>query len=168
MISELMELVRESIKGAGSNSALDLFAGVGFFSLPLARQFEEVVAIEASSAASKLCSNNAQAAGFGHIQAVCSDVSIWMDSVQAAEGSRNSQFDLIVLDPPRTGAGPEIMKKICEWAPSAILYISCDPQTLVRDLAVVSPGDYTIDLVKGLDMFPQTYHFESVVRLLRK
>ncbi len=168
MISELIELVRESVKGAGSNSVLDLFAGVGFFSLPLARQFEEVIAVEASSAASKLCSDNARAAGFGHVQAVCSDVSAWMDSMQPSEASRKGKFDLIVLDPPRAGAGPGIMKKISEWAPSTILYVSCDPQTLVRDLAVISPGDYTIDLVQGLDMFPQTYHFETVVRLFRK
>lgn len=168
MTPELMELVRESIKSAGSGSALDLFAGAGLFSLPLACQFEEVTAVEASSAASKFCSDNARAAGFGHVRTVCSDVSAWMDSVQPAEASRNSKFDLIVLDPPRTGAGPDIMKKIGDWAPSTILYISCDPQTLVRDLAVISAGDYTIDLVKGLDMFPQTYHFETVVKLSRK
>jgi 23S rRNA (uracil1939-C5)-methyltransferase len=59
------------------------------------------------------------------------------------------------------------MRQISELAPKRILYISCDPQTLIRDLAAISPRDYTIRLVEGLDMFPQTYHFETVVQLDR-
>ena len=168
VVPELVELVRQSTKSAGSNSALDLFAGVGLFSLPLARQFGEVIAVENSSAASRLCADNTKAAGFSHIQAICADASEWMDSMQPAIVRTKHKFDLILLDPPRAGAGPGIMKKIQEWAPDTILYVSCDPQTLARDLAVISPHDYAIDLIEGLDMFPQTYHFETVVRLSRK
>jgi 23S rRNA (uracil1939-C5)-methyltransferase len=168
MIQELLQLVREAAKISGSSSALDLFAGVGLFSLLLARQFQEVIAVESSPAASRLCSHNAKAAGFGHIQAVCADVSEWMNSMQSAILRTKHKFDLIVLDPPRSGAGPGVMKKIREWDPDTILYVSCDPQTLARDLSVISPRNYTMDLVEGLDMFPQTYHFETVVRLIRK
>jgi 23S rRNA (uracil1939-C5)-methyltransferase len=168
MVPKLMALVRESAGNAGDRCALDLFAGVGLFSLPLACQFGEVMAVENSPAATGLLAQNARKAGFRNIQAVCADVSAWMESLSIASDSMQSKFDLIVLDPPRAGAGPGIMKKIGEWAPKTIIYVSCDPQTLIRDLAEISPRDYAIDLVKGLDMFPQTYHFETVARLRRK
>ena len=168
IIPELVELVREAAKEAGNRYALDLFAGVGLFSLPLARQFEKLTAVENSPAASGLCRDNARAAGFGNIQSKCADVAEWMDSMASAKASTKYPFDLIVLDPPRSGVGPGVMKTINEWAPGTIIYVSCDPQTLARDLAVISPRDYTMDLVEGLDMFPQTFHFETVVRLKRK
>jgi 23S rRNA (uracil1939-C5)-methyltransferase len=162
MISNLVALVRKSAEKAGNASALDLFSGVGLFSLPLARQFAEVVAVENSRNAVELCSRNARNAGINNIQAVCTDVLEWMGS-QAESGHK--RYDLIVLDPPRTGVGKEVMNRIKEWAPQNIIYVSCDPQTLVRDLADISPHEYQIALVEGIDMFPQTYHFETVVRL---
>jgi 23S rRNA (uracil1939-C5)-methyltransferase len=164
MISELVRLIQESAKNAGGGSALDLFAGVGLFSLPLARYFEEIIAVESSPASCRLCSANASFAGFDRIQVVCADVLAWMHS-EAASGLH--PFDLIVLDPPRTGAGTGVMERIKEWAPNTIVYVSCDPQTLGRDLARLSPDDYRIEFVEGLDLFPQTYHFETIVRLAR-
>ena len=165
VVAELATLVQESAKGAGRDSVLDLFAGVGLFSLPLARQFKKVIAVDNSPSACRLCAANASAAGFTSIQAACADVSAWMRS---AELSGPPEFDLIVLDPPRTGAGTDIMDRIQKWAPETILYVSCDPQTLCRDIARISPRNYDIDLVVGLDMFPQTYHFETVVRLIKR
>ncbi len=164
MVPELIALVRESAMGAGRNVALDLFAGVGLFSLPLARQFARVIAVENSSSAIRLCSLNASSAGLANLRAACADVAAWMKS-EGASGKQD--FDLIVLDPPRTGAGIDVMEKIREWAPAMVIYVSCDPQTLVRDLAALSPRSYRIDVVEGLDMFPQTFHFETVVRLIR-
>ena len=164
MVPELVALVRELAKSRGRDSALDLFSGVGLFSLPLACQFEKVAAVESSSSACRLCTSNASAAGLRNIQVVTADVAAWM----TAEGSGgSSQFDLIVLDPPRSGAGPEVMEQIRKWAPATIIYVSCDPQTLSRDIAGISPRDYRIDCIQGLDMFPQTFHFETVVRLTR-
>jgi 23S rRNA (uracil1939-C5)-methyltransferase len=164
VVPELVAVVQESAQNAGNSLALDLFAGVGLFSLPLARRFARVVAIENSPAAVRLCSRNAQDAGVGNIMSVCSDVLPWLKS---REKSEKAPFDLVVLDPPRMGAGPETLEQIRELAPKNIIYVSCDPQTLVRDLVKLSPGDYRISLVQGLDMFPQTYHFETVVRLER-
>jgi 23S rRNA (uracil1939-C5)-methyltransferase len=164
LVSELVALVRELVKDRGRNSALDLYSGVGLFSLPLARQFAKVVAVENYSAAGRLCTSNAKAAGLTNIQVVSADATQWM---QATESATSGPFDLIVLDPPRAGAGPEVMEQIRKQAPETILYVSCDPQTLSRDLAAISPRDYRIDFVQGLDMFPQTFHFETVVRLTR-
>jgi tRNA/tmRNA/rRNA uracil-C5-methylase (TrmA/RlmC/RlmD family) len=161
MVLELVSLVQDSARSSGTGRALDLFAGVGLFTLPLAKQFEKVVAVENSLLASQLCSRNAEAAGLGNIKAVCSDVLLWMGSQEKSAG----RFDLILLDPPRTGAGQKIMERIAGWAPKSIIYASCDPQTLVRDLTVITRRGYKIGLVEGLDMFPQTYHFETVVKL---
>jgi 23S rRNA (uracil1939-C5)-methyltransferase len=164
MVSELAAAVRDLAKDCGHGSALDLFSGVGLFSLPLARQFEKVVAVENSPASSRLCISNASAAGLGNIQVVCADASAWMD---ADESSGSGTFDLIVLDPPRIGAGTAVMDNIRRWAPATILYVSCDPQTLCRDIAELTPRHYKIDCIRGLDLFPQTFHFETVVRLKR-
>jgi 23S rRNA (uracil1939-C5)-methyltransferase len=163
MVSELAALVQELSSNKGHDAALDLFSGVGLFSLPIARRFARVMAVESSAAASRLCMANASAAGLGNIKSVCADAASCMKS---AEFSSN-RFDLIVLDPPRSGAGAEVMEQIKIQAPETVIYVSCDPQTLVRDLACISPHDYRIDFVQGLDMFPQTYHFETVIRLIR-
>ena len=164
MIPELVASVEDSAKDAGHGSALDLFSGAGLFSLPLARQFAKVDAVENSPKAVRLCIQNAKAAGLNNVQATCADVNEWMKSRNNIE---RTAYDLVVLDPPRTGSGADIMDRIREWAPKHIIYVSCDPQTLVRDLARISPCEYRIKLVEGLDMFPQTYHFETVVRLER-
>ena len=165
MAPELVRLVQESAQHASGASVLDLFAGVGLFSLPLARHFQKVVAVENSNSSCRLCTVNASATAPGRIQVICADVSGWLGSETS---STPGPFSMILLDPPRTGAGIPVMERIREWAPEVILYVSCDPQTLARDLAIISPGDYQIDLVEGLDMFPQTYHFETVVRLVRR
>ncbi len=164
MVPELVALVQECATGNGVGRALDLYAGVGLFSLPLAGRFAEVVAVESSAASVRLCARNAKNAGMGNVRAVCADVSGWMRSGAATAGP---PFDLIMLDPPRTGAGADVMDQIRKWAPPAVIYVSCDPQTLVRDLARLAPSGYGITRVAGLDMFPQTFHFESVVRLER-
>jgi 23S rRNA (uracil1939-C5)-methyltransferase len=165
MVSELAALVLEYAGIGGQELALDLFSGVGLFSLPLARRFRKVIAVEYSPFACRLCSMNATAAGIDNLQVVCADVEPWMHSPRF---DRECSPDLVVLDPPRAGAGLEVMKRIREWAPGTVIYVSCDPQTLARDLARFSPGDYVIDLIEGLDLFPQTFHFETVVRLTRR
>jgi 23S rRNA (uracil1939-C5)-methyltransferase len=165
LAAELVGLLRNLVKNRGTGTALDLFSGVGLLTLPLARQYASVVAIEQCPVASQLCSRNAEAAGLGNVRAICSDSARWMASVGSVTAP---DFDLIVLDPPRTGAGLEVMNRIREWAPETIVYVSCDPQTLVRDVSVLPRADYRLDFVEGLDFFPQTYHFETVLRLTRR
>ncbi len=164
MVSELAALVKELARSVGSGSALDLFAGVGLYTLPLARQFAEIIAVENSPPACRLCAGNAKAAGLGHIQIACADALSWMES---QKDIGRPEVDLIVLNPPRAGAGSSVMQQVRAWAPKTIIYVSCDPQTLLRDLTKISPREYRIDHVEGLDMFPQTYHFETVARLVR-
>ena len=164
-VADLAGTVGELAHGRGNRAALDLYCGVGLLTLPLARLYETVTAVEGSPAASALCSRNAEAAGLRNIRVACADVGRWM----AAVGSVSAPgFELIVLDPPRAGAGDEVMGLIRDWAPEAVIYVSCDPQTMCRDLATLPARDYEIDEVLGIDLFPQTYHFETVVRLIRR
>lgn len=164
MVAELVEVVMDLLPASAGGSALELFAGVGLFSLPLAGRFEKVVAVEASEAASRLCQENALEASSRNLRVICASADAWMSAAGAVSPPA---YDLILLDPPRGGAGKEVVQRLAEWAPETIVYVSCDPQTLVRDLALLPRSMYRIDRLEGLDLFPQTYHFETVVRLRR-
>ena len=165
LLEPLVRLVQDLAQGTGRSAALDLFSGVGLFALPLSLQFGRVVAVEASEQAARFCRQNSVTAGRENIEVVCAEVEAWM----AAVGSvAPPAFDLVLLDPPRAGAGPAVMQHLIQWCPETVIYVACDPQTLARDLALLSPGYYRIDSIHGLDLFPQTYHFETLVRLRRR
>ncbi len=164
LITALADTVLGLAKSSGRASALDLFSGVGLFSLPLARHFVKVTAVENSPVAAHLCAENAKAAAVDNLRISQLDVLDWMRAVGSISPPA---FDVVVLDPPRTGAGADVMEHLREWAPETIIYVSCDPNTLCRDISFLPTGDYEIDSIKGLDLFPQTYHFETIVRLKR-
>jgi len=164
LLGPMVEKVRELAREAGLAAALDLFSGAGLFALPLALQFGQVVAVEASAAASRLCERNVREAGLTNVQCICAAVTAWMRAVGSVAAPA---FDLVVLDPPRAGAGNDVMQHLVEWSPETILYVSCDPQTLARDLTCLAPRYYRIDAIEGFDLFPQTFHIETVVRLRR-
>src|SRR5581483_8507404 len=79
-----------------------------------------------------------------------------------------SQVDAVILDPPRKGVLPEILARLAAFHPERLVYVSCDPSTLARDLALLAKHGYVVDWAQPLDMFPQTYHVETVVRLTRE
>jgi 23S rRNA (uracil1939-C5)-methyltransferase len=165
MIGELVSIVLELIPNSDGNSALDLFSGAGLMTLPLARRFRSVMAVENSPRASRLCVKNASAAGLHSIRVACSDAAAWLKALSALSPPA---LDLVVLDPPRSGAGAEVMRSIQEWAPETVIYVACDPHTLCRDVALLPSREYRIDVIAGLDLFPQTYHFETILRLRRR
>ncbi|MGH9858569.1 MAG: class I SAM-dependent RNA methyltransferase, partial [Candidatus Acidiferrales bacterium] len=174
------ELVRAVTADARGESALDLFAGVGLFSLPLARSFQRVTAVESNQAAVRDLQINLQAAGPA-AHPVCADV----ERFTAATSER---FDLVLLDPPRAGVPAAALQRIAQLAPQQISYLSCHPATLARDLALLTaanspaspsaagppaidsahapaPARYSITDVHLFDIFPQSFHIESLVRL---
>jgi 23S rRNA (uracil1939-C5)-methyltransferase len=159
---QLVSVVQAATENTGGDLALDLFAGVGLFTLPLALQFKKALAVENTHAACRLCAANACEAQLSNVQVSCANVLEWMNATGPLP-----DLDLVLLDPPRTGAGTKVMRKIQELSPGTIIYVSCDPQTLCRDIAEISEL-YSVDLAQGLDMFPQTYHFETVLRLVKK
>jgi 23S rRNA (uracil1939-C5)-methyltransferase len=165
------ELLNTVIFGASGRLALDLYAGVGFFTLPLAKAFEHVVAVDANMAATRDLLANAEHAGV--------TITSFNEHADAFLKKTAEKLDLVVLDPPRAGLGSEAAAKLAELGAPEIRYLSCDPATLARDLAVLTgsarkePGGsasaprYEISEIHFFDLFPQTFHIEALVRLQR-
>jgi 23S rRNA (uracil1939-C5)-methyltransferase len=138
--------------------ALDLFAGVGLFSIPLAEKFEKVLSIESNPAATRDLESNVR--GKGTIEVRTADV----DRFLARSKERP---ELVVLDPPRAGMTPEAMQRLAKMGSARITYVSCEPPTLARDLAILISAGYSCTEVHLIDLFPQTFHMETVIRLRR-
>ncbi len=151
----LIELVAGGKKG---RFALDLYAGTGLFTLPLSRTFEQVVAIEASPASFADLRANVPV----HVKAVRSTTEDYLHQV-------GDKFfaDLIVVDPPRAGLGDKVIPILGRVKASQLCYVSCDPATLARDLKALMESGYGIDTIHLVDLFPQTFHLETVVHLSR-
>jgi 23S rRNA (uracil1939-C5)-methyltransferase len=158
------ELVAEAIGTYQGRRAVDLYAGVGLFSLHLAGRFDKVCAVEGNRIAAAHGSNNARLNGIYNLQYDPLSVESWLRYRTSGWESP----DLLLLDPPRAGAGAQVMERIAELAPTKIAYVSCDPATLARDLRVLVAAGYQIRSVTAVDMFPQTYHIETVVHLDRE
>ncbi|HEV2349905.1 MAG TPA: class I SAM-dependent RNA methyltransferase [Terriglobia bacterium] len=155
----LPEFVGSTTAGERGGVALDLFAGVGLFSLPLARQFDEVVGVEASQAAAADLAANAKAHSLQNVRAVA-DTAFDFLRRYARSGP-----DLVVIDPPRAGVGSDTLKFITAIQPRRIHYASCHPPTLARDLGFLIARGYVLNSVELFDFFPQTYHIECVAKL---
>ena len=142
----------------GSERVLDLYCGVGNFTLALARRAAAVVGVESFAPAIADALANAARAALGNVAF----------HAEPAEGAalRHGRFDLVLLDPPRTGAYP-VMRDLLELRPRRILYVSCDPSTLVRDLQPLVHHGYAVTSAQPFDLFPQTWHIESLTVLDR-
>ncbi len=163
------DLLQSVVSGKRGSLALDLYAGVGFFSLPLAKSFDRVISVDANLAATRDLRTNAEAAS----------LSITSHNTHAEEFLKkfDEKPDLIVLDPPRSGLGQAASAKLAELRAPEIVYLSCDPSTLARDLAVLLQTErmpagakpnapkYEIASVQLFDLFPQTHHIETLVHL---
>lgn len=154
-------LINTAIDGAKGETALDLYCGVGLFSLPLAQKFEKVIGIEASEKAIDFAKENAEFARLGNVEFFTENVSEWLTE------NSSQTVDFILLDPPRSGTEKETIEQILNLKPAEISYVSCDPATLARDLRILNEA-YSIESITALDLFPQTHHVETVVRLNRK
>jgi len=166
LIEDLLQTV---LRGAKGDLALDLYAGVGFFTLPLAKAFSRVASVDANLAATRDLRVNAEGAG----------VTVASENEHTEEFLKKfkEQPDLVILDPPRAGLGAETAARLANLRAPEILYLSCDPSTLARDLAVlthsarntgIAPEQrYEIAEVHLFDLFPQTFHIETLVRLRR-
>jgi 23S rRNA (uracil1939-C5)-methyltransferase len=144
----------------GEGRVVDLYAGVGLFALPIAARGEpEVLAVEWASSASEDLRWAADRNGLGRVRIVASDVA------DALAGAGPAKAERVVLDPPRTGAGREVVNLVADRGPDAVVYVSCDPPTLGRDLATFAARGYRPDAVHLFDLFPDTFHMETVVRL---
>lgn len=144
-------------------TALDLYCGVGLFTLPIARRFKNVIAVEANAAATRFAKKNLAHARLTNVKVVTATIADWIRSSRKEAES----VDFVLLDPPRAGAESFVVKGILDLKPSKICYVSCDPATLARDLKKLVAGGFKIQSLCGFDMFPQTHHVETVVHLNR-
>jgi len=161
-------LVERVTAHAGGGLAWDLFAGVGLFARQLGRNFARVIAVESASASIAALAHNLRDTNAFAVKA---------DTLEFLRRERSGKRpdlivpDLIVVDPPRTGLGAETTALLAEIAAPEIVYVSCDPATLARDLRALadshSGSGYVIDQITLVDLFPQTFHLETVVRLRR-
>jgi 23S rRNA (uracil1939-C5)-methyltransferase len=159
----LVDCVLDFAEAADGSVVFDLYAGVGTFSLPLARRAARVYGVETSAAAVRAAADNAAWNEVPNVEFIAGEVRRVMPDLVARAG----RADVIVLDPPRSGAGRRVMRKIAAAAPRRIVYISCNPTTLAPDLADLVEAGYAVRAVQPVDLFPQTYHVECVVRLDR-
>ena len=134
---------------------------IGLFTLPLARQFQKVIGVEASASAVRFARRNLQRAGLDNARVIAASVTDWFRSGATKVGP----VDFVLLDPPRAGAESAVIKGILNLEPAEISYVSCDPATLARDLKKLLSSGYTINSLAAFDLFPQTHHVETVVRL---
>ena len=158
-------LINAVIGNARGKLALDLYAGVGLFTVALTKQYERVIGVESNPAAAKDLEANLKESGGASPAArnltTEAFLSRWHDKP-----------DLVVLDPPRAGVEAEVLARLKKIAPERIHYLSCDPATLARDLAQLigtnGDGPYEVENINLFDIFPQTYHMEVLVRLRRR
>jgi len=156
-----LELVTSVTGEEQGGLALDLFAGVGLFSLPLARRFERVVAVEANPIAASDLKANADANSFLNLRAANETTYDFLRRFAQAE------LDLAVIDPPRAGVGPGSLKLLAALRARKIHYLSCSPPTLARDLKFLTHHGYQLESIESFDLFPQTYHIEALAKLAR-
>ncbi len=152
----LEDLVRLAVPEEGGNTALDLYAGVGLFALPLAKKFQKVTAVESGTTATRDLEFTAERAGTS-VEVINARVEQHLERVTATP-------DFILADPPRAGLGKTVVEHLNRLAPRRLTIVSCDPATLARDLAALR--GYKIQRLTMVDLFPRTSHLETVAELV--
>lgn len=155
----LYNTVIEFAELSGDETVWDLYSGTGTISLYFAQKARHVLGLELVRSAVENAIENAQKYHYDNISFVSGDVINNMHDLK-------DKPDVIVTDPPRAGMHEKVVNSILEAAPKKIIYVSCNPTTMARDLQLLK-RDYTIDIIQPIDMFPQTYHIECVTRLIQ-
>jgi len=156
----LVRLVLELVGNPAGKRVLDLFCGMGNFSIPLALAGAEVTGVEWNRQAVATGRKNAHSAGLANTRFIAADVASYLQSPAVSRQG----FDVLLLDPPRQGLGRSAAR-LADFGSEMVVYISCDPATLMRDLRVIVRSGYCLSSITPVDMFPQTHHIECVVLL---
>jgi len=154
----MVRLIEERLRLTGQEYVVDAYAGVGTFAILLAGKARKIVAVEESPSAVKDAKANAH--GIGNIEFVEA-------KMEAALSQLQERPDAVILDPPRVGCHPQALAALLALAPPKVVYVSCDPAALGRDLRILCDGGYRLTEVQPMDLFPQTYHVECIATLER-
>lgn len=159
------ELAEEAVGGASGGLAIDLYAGAGLFTIPLARRFARVIGVESDGRAASLACNNLSVNNVENVDFFHQRVEDWLQNfISSRANSESLAPDLVLLDPPRQGAAAAI-DGIAALKPRFITYVACDPNTLARDLRRLIDAGYALSRIIAFDLFPQTYHVETIASL---
>jgi 23S rRNA (uracil1939-C5)-methyltransferase len=156
----LYEIIKDYADLSGRETIVDLYCGTGAIAIFLSRVAKSVIGIEISESAVNDAMNNCRINGISNCRFIRGDIKEKLDELRVAP-------DVMIIDPPRAGVHKDVIYKILELAPARIIYVSCNPSTLARDLDVLKES-YRVLEVQPVDMFPHTYHIESVVKLRLK
>ncbi len=160
----LYRIARESAGLTGGERVLDAYCGTGTIGLSMAASAREVVGVEVNRDAVADARENAARNGIANAVFHAADAGDFMREAAAA----GDRFDVVVTDPPRAGCSPSFLRSLLALAPNKIVYVSCNPETLARDLYTLVKGGYQVKKIRPVDMFPYTAHVECVVLLSRK
>ena len=150
---------------SGKEKVLDAYCGIGTIGLVAAKHGAgQVLGVEVNPDAVKDAIQNAKENEVKHAYFTCGDAGEFLEEA-ALQGER---WDVVFMDPPRAGASREFLTALCACGPKRVVYISCDPETLSRDLGILQANHYQIEAIQPVDMFPHTQHVECVVRLTRR
>ena len=147
----------------GTETAVDLYCGTGAIGLLAAPHAREVLGVEVVSAAAEDARETAARNGIANVSFLCADAAEAAAQL-AAEGRKP---DVLFVDPPRKGLDPSVIDSVAAMGPRRVIYVSCDPATLARDLRRFAEAGYAAEKAVAVDMFPRTRHVESVVKLAR-
>ncbi len=153
----------EALPASADRLAIDLYCGVGLFTVPLARRFGRVIGVEGQPRAAEFAQRNVDAAGLRNTRIQIASVERWLDGAHRSHG----RPPFVLLDPPRTGLPAHAQRLLPRLRAARIAYVSCDPSTLARDLKGLIGSGYGLVAVAAFDMFPQTHHVEIVAHLER-
>jgi 23S rRNA (uracil1939-C5)-methyltransferase len=156
MAELLALLVVDRLQPSTDQVVIDAYSGVGTFALLVAPLVKGVIGIEEARSAIRDAEFNARDVP---------NVRFVQAKTEAALPEVDQQPDSVVLDPARVGCHPNVLRALLDSRPRRVVYVSCDPSTLARDLRILVDGGYTLEDVQPLDMFPQTYHIECVATL---
>ena len=154
----------DAAKLTGKETVVDAYCGIGTIGLCAAPHAGQVIGVERNPAAVKDAAANARHNKLSNAKFVCADATEWM----AAAASEGLHPDVVFLDPPRAGSTPECIAAVAKMAPRRVVYVSCDPETLARDVAIFARYGYKAKGFTPVDLFPQTRHVETVVLLSHK
>lgn len=155
--------VREQAAAGGVRFLVDAYCGSGLFALTAARAFEAVAGVEVSPTAVERARANAAGNGIANARFIPGDAAAIFSGLEFAP-----RDTAVVIDPPRKGCDAPFLQQLLGFGPARIVYVSCDPATQMRDLSVLVPGGYSIEVVQPFDLFPQTRHLECVITLARE
>ena len=160
----LYQKAREYAALTGEETLLDLYCGTGTIGLSMAKDCKVLIGVEIIEDAVENAKKNAEKNGITNARFLCADAS------EAAKQLREEGIapDVIIVDPPRKGLTPDLIKTIVKMSPDRVVYVSCDPATLARDLKLFTEKNYSAKEITPCDMFPRTAHVETVVLLSRK